>query len=281
MKYLLLLLLILAAVSCKEEEIPSFDDLTAGEQAALRARASQRCFSDSLKAFTGFKTDSNQKLTDYDRGDSWQINYKSGTTTSSTKVYVWDRTATAIYFLYVYKTDLDDSYDFIKMTTTVNGQMIDDLRTKKCDQTEKIRTISSPSSTITIKFSKVKTTVDDIDYETDTTYTGNEDLPIFFTNYAKKVVKRKYKDSGSLDSTETAEYTMAGLVDRKSDLKDAYTEYPSGSTRFCIVNYNVGTPNTFNFPYAPLNCKSAAGTNVNTGGDAAFDFTPSTDLRSF
>lgn len=272
----LVLMLLFLAVGC-EEEVDSFDTLSEAEKQVLRDRASNQCNAEFLKDFTDYEALSNTTLVDLYRGYSWLLDTTVGATKTTASFYVWNKTATTTYFLHKYGSVTVPKYQFIKMTSTINSQMVQFLKIQRCVTSVPYRTMSGPNSTLSIVYTKVPSYDGVIPYEADSTYTSKNVEPAFFSLLSKKIVTRKYKTDNTLESTTTEDSKFNTIADRATELNASYTNYNPGTTEFCIVNHNVVNPVTFNLPFS-LSCKTDPLVNVNTTGDAAYDFMPSTEL---
>ena len=271
--FLSIILLFVLVVSCNQEEIASFDDLTPGEQAAIQAAAKTKCLSESLSNFTNFKTNSNAELAALARAQYWKIVYTNAAATSTNYIYVWKVTASAVYFLYQQTVESSTTYRFIKMTQAFNGEMIDDLRIQKCDKTV---AVTQSSSTITVKFTDVTSTEGTDNYKTTTTYTANSTYPAFFGALQRAIAKKKLNTSGTVASTESISYKIT-YVGNNATLNDLYTDYTAANRKYCVHKYVPGPPKSFTFPF-DLNCEDAVTPDSNPSTDATLNFDPTTEL---
>lgn len=246
------ILLILGSLSCQKTE-NAFDELTAADQAVIRARAEAKCLSSSAANYSAFSTESDLQ---YDGGSSdvlfrvnkyWKYTLKKNNVVVLTKhIAVWKTTATIVYLLF---ENVDaagaTTYQFVKVTKTTNDEMISDLKTKKCAGT---LTISDTSSYFTASYN----TTNRIDTSTRVysayTHTG------YFNQLA---LFGRFNFSGRVESIDnngatigTAD-TMVGTTTLQStDIVfdySSYISYPAVSTKYCTIKYNSAVPNTYDF----------------------------------
>jgi hypothetical protein len=274
MKIISIFILLIFGVACVQEEIPSYDDLSQDERDEIDQRSAQKCLDESASDFSEFKTDSNSNLADFTRGDYWKLEYSNGTTTYNNYVYVWKVTASAIYFLYQQTIESTTYHKFIKMTSTFNGEMIDDLRVQKCNVSDPL-SVSESASSISVSFQDVETTEGSTDYKTTTTYSTNSNYPAFFASLNKEISKKKLNDDGDVTSTEKFSYKISYVGDDEDVLESSYANYSNMS--YCVHNYNPTALKSFDFPFE-LNCENDGVTNANPSTDATLDFVPSTEL---
>ena len=272
-KLLSLLILVVLVVSCNQEEIASYNDLTTDEQAAIRSAAKDRCLSESASNFTTFKTNSNAELAALARAQYWKVVYTNGAATSTNYLYVWKVTASAVYFLYQQTVESNTTYSFIKMTQAFNGEMIDDLRIQKCDKTV---AVTQSSTSITVKFTDVTSTEGTDNYKTTTTYTANSTYPAFFGAIQRAIAKKKLDTNGNVASTESISYNIT-YVGNNATLNTLYTDYTAANRKYCVHKYVPGSAKSFTFPFS-LNCEDAATPDSNPGTDTTLNFNPVTEL---
>ena len=273
-KIISIFLMLLLGVSCVEEEIPSYDDLTQDERDEIDQRSAQKCLDESESDFIQLKTDSNSNLSDFTRGDYWKLEYTNGTTSYSNYIYVWKVTASAIYFLYQQTIESTTYHKFIKMTSALNGEMIDDLRVQKCNVSDPL-SVSHSSSSISISYKDVETSEGSTDYKTTTSYSTKSNFPAFFLSLIKEISKKKLNSDGAVTSTETFSYKMTYVGDDEDVLESSYASYSNMS--YCVHNYNPTVVKSFDFPFE-LNCENDGTTDANPGADASLNFVPSTEL---
>ena len=273
-KIISIFLLLFLGVACVEEEIPSYDDLTQDERDEIDQRSAQKCLDESESDFLEFKTDSNSNLADFNRGDYWKLEYTNGTTSYSNYIYVWKVTASAIYFLYQQTIESTTYHKFIKMTSALNGEMIDDLRIQKCNVSDPL-SVSQSTSSVSVSYKDVETTEGSTDYKTTTSYSSKSTYPAFFLSLIKEISKKKLNSDGAVTSTETFSYKMTYVGDDEDVLESSYASYSNMS--YCVHNYNPTVVKSFDFPFE-LNCETDGTTDANPGADASLNFVPSTEL---
>lgn len=265
-RYLLLLLILGLGYSCKEEEVASWDDLTAGEQEALRQRARTKCYASSNSDLADIKDKSNLKLSKYERGYHWKIEVAGQTDTDN--LYVWKNDGTNIYFLY----QTANKVQFIKMTQAFNSEIFDHLRLLKCEKADPNLVVSLNSSSFSIKRLDIPETCSGERCRVDYTYTGSSTVPAFFFvhQYTKK--QEILDDDGDVTSTKNLEYKISYIGEEDEKLEDFYTDY--SGREYCVFEYS-GTPKVIEIPF-----KLACSTNAdpNTFGDASLNF-PASELN--
>ena len=234
-------LFILLLTACNEE-VPSWDDLSAAEQAALRNRQQTECLADTASHFTGFTTTSDDNFygtSAYAEGTTFNHTFSEGSTSRYThKITIWKVTTTDIYLL-IDIDDTTDEYRFLKIPKTTNDAMITDLQTKYCDRS------TSSDSTLTIStsaktYKKITTgTTKEITY----TFTYSTSLLAYLSKY-KETRKEQPLDSNG-DATGTAtNYTgtlSSGASETNIPKYDTYAEYVATGipTTLCLVDYSA------------------------------------------
>jgi hypothetical protein len=200
-KFLWLIPLIILS-SCKDEEVPSFDDLSGPEQDEIRNRSQAKCTNVNGPIYEGFKRESAKAFTSskFNRGKGFKYTMTRGTNTRIVDLQVWKRTSTALYF-YVKEDNFGASRNyFLRFTRTLNEEMIDDLLEDHCEQNY-ITTTSS--SNLRIKFEYDIPNAPDHDFYVDT-YSVPFNRPAFFANYflERTITKR---DTSSRSSNQVGE----------------------------------------------------------------------------
>jgi hypothetical protein len=272
-KLLSLFILLVLIVSCNEEEIASYNDLSTDEQTAIRAAAQIKCLSESSSNFTTFKTNSNAELAALARAQYWKVVYTNAAATSTNYIYVWKVTASAVYFLYQQTVESNTTYSFIKMTQAFNGEMIDDLRVQKCDKTV---AVTQSSTSITVKFTDVTSTEGTDNYKTTTTYTANSTYPAFFGAIQRAIAKKKLDTNGNVASTQSISYNIT-YMGNNATLNTLYTDYTAANRKYCVHKYVPGPAKSFTFPFT-LNCEDAVTPDSNPSTDTTLNFDPTTEL---
>lgn len=264
MKKLVLLLILLSLISCREEE-GVWDELTAAERLALQQRASQKCLAGAASHFLKISETSNIEMAKYKRGDFWKVTVP-GTSTAD-YLYVWKVTSSVVYFLYQQKQGTTTYHQFIKMTPTFNGEMIADLRVQKC--AAKIPVITQSSTSFSVKYVDALSTEGTTKYRTDTTYTGLDDHPAFYSIFSQKIFKEKLDTDNNVVSSENLTYSIA-YEGNDAELLTSFSLY--SNRKYCVFKYTTAVLKTFVFPFE-LSCTETDGVNPNTFGDATLDFT--------
>lgn len=203
--------LVLLGVSCKEETIQSYNNLTAAEQQAIRDRAKQKCLDTYTSIYDRFKTNSGNVFSssDYNRGKGFYFEYKVNTDVKrKADIRVWKRTSTDLYF-YITETNLTAKSFFLKVSRVENEDMIDDILTDHCSE-PKIYTSGSSSTggplTITYEYEIPNAPNDD-------RYTDVYSFPFtelaFFTNYRQNRTLKVIKSDDTVESTTSYVSTLA------------------------------------------------------------------------
>lgn len=206
-KLLVLSALLVLGLSCKQEEIQSYDDLTPGEQAAINAAGRLQCLSRVAANYNEFKSNSNAVFTNsaFNREDGFEFLFKNGTTTERTvQIKVWKQTPTEIFF-YISDDKAAGDY-FLRWQKTDNEQMIDDLKDAHCTRPE-IYTSSINSSLLSMKYEYTLQKAPDYEEYIDT-YSMALSQPAFFANYKIGRTKKLFNDEDELQTTTTYTSTL-------------------------------------------------------------------------
>ncbi len=274
MKLILFLAFALLFSSC-EENIESYDDLTADEQLYIRTRARTKCMAETSADILDITETSNNQLLTFTRLDTWDLVYKKNDDVIETsKIYVWKISGSTVYFLISFVEGGSTSNKFVKFTTTINSEMFEDLRTKKCD---KALTLAVSPSLLTGTTDEGPITIDaDSYYKLKTTSSYESLFPAFFGFINKKRVKKIHNDETDVVmSTETYDY----IVDRVADVTsldpnfEDNTLYPNKT--YCVVNYTAGVPNVYPLPTATnfgLSCTTETSPGPDPDGDLTENF---------
>jgi hypothetical protein len=274
LKLIFLLGLILLLSSC-EENIQSYDDLSADEQLYIRTRARVKCMAETEDDILDIIETSSSALLAYTRLDTWKLEYsKNNALIETSKIYVWKISGSTVYFLVSYVEAGTTSSKFVKFTNTVNSEMFQDLRTKKCD---KDLTLSISPSLLTGTILEGPTTIDDNSYyKVTNTYSYTNPYPSFFGLINKKRVKKIYNDdTDTVTSTETYNYVITRITDVAS-LDTDYTDdtlYPN--KKYCVVDYTAAVPNVYPLPNASdfgLSCTTNTSPGPDPDGDTVENF---------
>lgn len=240
MKILFILFILLALVSCREEEA-GWDDLTPEEQTALRNRSLNNCLQKSNEHFDDFKSISGDYFYGtgaYAVGTTFNHVFKEDSVTDYThKITIWKITTTDIYFL----IEIDDStneYRFLKIPKTTNDAMISSLQTKYCDNSDS-RDLKFSLATSSKTYKQMRSTSTQ---ELTHTFTYSNSLPAFFSSYQESRNEQPLDTNG--DATGTAK-TLVGtlsepVVETNIPLYDTYAEYVTTGifTTLCLVDYD-------------------------------------------
>lgn len=258
---------ILVLVSCKEENVGVYDQLTQGERDAIRDARYNKCLSESVRNYEDFTEISNERILDMARHQSWKYEYKKDNSVVETSyINVWNISGGTVYFLMTLTEGGVTTNKFLKFSTTMNSEMIADLKEKKCRKTV---TITDSSGSATAKVEEARGSDDSDTYFIPTvSYHFDYNLPAYFGVRNLKREKKTYNENtNAVTKTETFEYVMTSRSNPPT-LSSPYTSYIN--RQYCTIKFTAGAPNTYSFPY-DLDCKTDA-----TIDPAAFD--PATEL---
>lgn len=207
MKIVLGLTILLLVASCTQEEVPSYDDLTADEQTAIQNASHDKCVAEVAAIYNQFITSSNGIYTSsaYNREDGFEFLLKNGTATEQTiQIKVWKQTPTEIFF-YISDDKASGDY-FLRWQKTDNEQMINDLKDAHCLRPV-IYTSTISSSTLTMKYEYTLAKAPDHEDYVDT-YTMPFSQPAFFANYKIGRTRKLLNDSDVVQTTTTYTSTL-------------------------------------------------------------------------
>jgi hypothetical protein len=245
------------------ESVNNFSKLSEQEKEYLRELGRQQCLKDNKQDFNSFKSQSAENFTDLERGDYYLHEVKSGSTVlRSIKIQVWKVSSGTLYFIFTTTTAEDSTpvYQFIKVTSSINTEMIDYVANLRCTSGSTGVTASSNSSNITYTKETSVPIEGDKKTVTSKTNTASYQYLALFGNYTySQSVKTLTSDD---KPTDTATVSTSGALTAKTPIDLAFGTYTgySGAT-FCIP-YVPGTPNTYAFPFV-LSCSSGATAQFN------------------
>lgn len=282
MKYLSLLLLpaLLLTSSC-EKTVQAGAGLTDEERAYLRERAETKCKEDTASAFKNFYEASNDFMLDYLRNRTWKYEYKKDNNVIETSYfYVWKVNAPDIYFrLKVLESGTTTNY-YVKIDTTENQEMIQNLQRLKCKKTNEV---TVGSTAMTVKIEEARTPEDaDTESEITTDYRVATKYPAFFSALDKKKTKKIFKeDTDTVTKTEVYDYVLTDVTSVVQPL--TYNDATIVNIKYCVVKNSAPiAPDTFNtyaFPFDfKTTCVSSDTNGPDANGDAVEDFDPATEL---
>ena len=262
----LILLSLLSLLSCGET-VNNFDKLSENEKENLRQRGQQQCLGDNREDFNSFKSQSVEEFSDLTRGDYYLHEVKNGSTVlRSVKIQTWNNSAGNLYLLLTTTTAEDSTpvYQFVKLTPTINSEMVDRAATARCSSgtktdTESI-TASSNSSTITYTREVTVPIEDERKTVTTKTNTASYQYLALFANYVyTQTVKTLTLDD---ETTDVGDVTTSGTVTVKDPITFTSSNYLTYTGATFCVPFVAATPNEYTFPFT-LTC--------GTGVDAKFD----------
>lgn len=260
----LILLSLLAFAGC-EESVEKGKSLTDQERAYLRERAALKCISDSDREIERFYKNSNDRMLDYERQDTWEFKYSKGDTEVDTShVYVWKVSPPNVYFRMRMEEGGTITNRFLKLDTTVNEEMLINIQKKICSKNLDSN-FNSSKMTINIEDPRINEDSEtesqsEIDYRLESQY------PVYFGVMNRKKTKRFYKKTNrdTVTKTETFDYTFKRIADVAQPA--SYNNNTITNREYCVVKFTAATPvNTYDFPFA-LECTSS-----DTAGPTGFD----------
>jgi hypothetical protein len=242
------------SLSCRKEEA-IWDELSPADQAAIATRAYNECIADITSSFDDFKADSATiySSASWQRHDAWKHELKAdGASTAEliNNIRVWKNSGTEIYFLITQEKGSDAKVFFLRVPTSVNESMIDNLKQQFCRK--EVALTGTSRFTVTEEYTL---SVGTGTYEYDETYTFDFDkLAYMGTAWKmKRVLTKNVTSTTTLNSSLSA---VTGL----DDLEPIYTAY-AGAT-FCDITQPAADGNgiTYKVPYvvpSPESCAAA------------------------
>lgn len=213
------------------------------------------------------------------RGTTWKYEIKKGSDSPTTSyLYVWKVTSPNIYILHKDATTDPTTHRFIKISTTNNTEMFENIQKYICAKTFE-GSDSASAVTPVIKVARAREDADTL-AELDTTYYLTRNFPAYFGALKKTRVKRTYDNNEKLTATITTEYKIVEPA-TTTTLETTYnsTNYPN--RQYCVVDFTLAvapaTLNTYAFPF-DLVCTTTDATGPDADGDSVPDFNPITEL---
>lgn len=277
------ILLVLLSLSACEEQVQKGDKLSQEARDILRDRAAKKCISRTNSDIEDFYENSNDKMLDFRRGDTWELKYSKGDTEIDTSyLYVWKVEAPIVYFRLRLEDGSSFSNQFIKYDTTTNQEIVENLQDQGCYEDEDNISYSLGSSRITVKRELPRVTEDsETESETDITYTFESGYPAFIGVYNRTETKRFYDEDDDDTVTKTDKFTYT--IKRIEDVAQPAT-YDHGdidNREYCVPKYSTPTPpdtlNVYTFPFE-LSCVTSDTNGPDADGDSIEDFDPATEL---
>ena len=269
MKMLILLVFLIALSACNSQT-GVYNSLTQAEKDYLATKATQKCLADSARDFDGFVHSSDAAFTTFARERFWKHTFTLPTGTGADTVKVWkvDSNAADKVIYLVQRNVTANTTKFIKITESMNDEMIANIKTMKCsnDLTKVVKNSSSNASIIiTGPIVFVDTLTDRRNVDTynvkfnDLAYLGvmNDNLS------QQTIVHSNGSISASNPFTETID---PQTFSDTPAMPVSYTSF--GGLSFCVPASTGTTPNrVFAFPFT-LTCSTTA----------TPDFDPTTEL---
>lgn len=259
MKFALLAVLVAFTLSCRKEEA-IWDELSPADQAAISTRAYNECIADITDNFDDFKADSATiySSASWQRHDAWKHELKAdGASTAEVinNIRVWKNSGTEIYFLITQEKGSDTKVFFLRIPSTVNDSMIDNLKQQYCRK--QVALSGTSRFTVTEDYTLSVGTGTN---EYKETYTFDFDkLAYMGSAWKMKRVLTKKDSNGTVTSTTTLNSTLSAVTGL-DDLEPLYTAY-AGAT-FCDITQPAADANgiTYKVPYVvpfPESCAAA------------------------
>jgi hypothetical protein len=278
--FFLILFSLLSFTAC-EEQVEKGDELSDSAREFLRRRAALKCINGSNGTVEEFYENSNEKLMDYERADSWEFKYSKGTTEVDTShIYVWKVTSTHVYFRLRLEEGGTTTNYFLKMDTTTNMDMIRNLQRDKCN---KDLTLNFSSSKMTANIESPRINEDaDTESESEVDYRIESQYPAFFGALNRKKTKRFYDkdDDDTVKKTETYDYVFKRISDVTQPA--TFTDSTISNRRYCVVPSVVDPDGSslrkYAFPFVLNNCVTSDTVGPDADGDTVPDFDPSAEL---
>ena len=274
-KTLLVVLISVFAFSACEKEVSVGDRLSQGEREYLRRRATEKCIAASDSNFENFVEDSNAYMLGYHRNQTWKYEYKLNSTTQETSyIYVWKVDPPYVYFrLKIIEAGITTN-KFIKLDTTGNEEMAENVQKLKCDKT---LTVSDSATSMTATKKESRTREDSETWvELDYDYRLLSTLPVYFSALNYKRTKRSYNNDLVLNQTNNYDYVLTDAADTAQPA--SYSDSTIINKQYCVVKYTTIVPlNVFAFPFQ-LECTNSDTAGPDANGDTAIDFDPSIEL---
>ncbi len=262
--------MIASLLSCGETEQIG-KKLSATELAYLRARAAAKCISENTSKMNSYISENNRSfIEDLERGDTWPLTYNDNGTSRNFNIYVWkvDDTAGIIY-LRVFIDDRSDSNIYLKLSTTQNTTILNNLLVHKCAKDYDSVSIGGTSVTATIDNDRAVAT-SSTQTEDDFSYRFSGAFPAYMSFYNNTLTSKTYDNDDTLTKTETFTYTIGART--TVALTASYKDASLDNVEYCIPVVNA-TTTTYDLPYE-VSC-----TTDDTAGPAGFD--PQVDLIGY
>lgn len=232
LKILLLPLMLLSLVSCREE-VSGWDGLTQAERDYLREQAQIQCKANNTVNFNNFKKRSAQIFTSsgYNRGNGFYHEYKEGDSVKKKIDFrVWKRTPTDMYF-YVTENFLGTTNYFLRLRLVDNEDLIDQLLEDYCAK-ERVFTTSSVGTygPLSVRKDYVIPNPPHRDEYSDS-YTFNFDQPAYFATFTLKRTVKVLDNEGK--EVEKQSYSSSWTAKNYTFESNDPTNSTYYSQRFC------------------------------------------------
>lgn len=231
----------------------SYDKLTDAEKTYLQEQARLNCIAESNANFGNFQSYSDDQFNSsstkkFYRNRNWKYVLKKNSVVMQTMYFnVWKTDTNIVYFI-IKNVDATESitYKFLKVTSTTNDEMISDLQVKKC--AGYFSSVNDSSTALTVEYTP-PTTRDDASTRTYTTksLTGSYLELALFIRFNESSTIKKIDNAGATIGTPD---TLSGSVSLEVDVApefSVYSDYPAATTSYCVIDFNAGAPNTYDF----------------------------------
>jgi hypothetical protein len=271
LKGLIFVLSLAFLASCNTVE-NSVGELNATELANIAARATAKCKTDSAANFNTIRSLSDDQYNPSEsnkfyRGKTWTWDQKNGTVSiTSETITVWKVATNIVYFIITGKdTGGSTYYRFLKVPSSINDEMIDDLLVKKCAN-DSLFTVSTSSSTAVVKKQITNLVSTNVYNREDNTWNYNFNYLAYFGIFSGTKTTKSIDVDGNVVSgttTTTLTTTLTAVADADLTANPTYTSYSPSITQFCTLSVTAGTPPTFTYPYTRV-CNTSPTDTTNT-----------------
>ncbi len=233
-QFWVLFFILIVSLSCKQEEIQAFNELTEQEQDVIRSRGTAQCNANYSVVFNRWKTMSADVFTNssYQRGRGFNFVFKKADASIRTvDIQVWKQDSDEIYF-YVIDSVASDNY-FLRIKKTDNELMIDDLLEAFCSRPILYTSSTGDSGPLTMLNEYTLTRSPNYE-EIDDTYSMPFTSLAYFANFRlRRVLKTIRTTDNVLLTTDTYTSTLTN-----KDLTFASNDWSNAtyfSQRFCVI----------------------------------------------
>lgn len=154
------------------------------------------------------------------------------------KIYIWKRTATAVYF-HIVTSETTPKHIFLKVSTTANSALMREVQTDGCAKGVYVSTANS--SAVTMKKDDSLFTIHSsvAKYKLFKTWTFISSQPGFFGFLTYTLKKQYYDNNGNTVTTPAVEndtYSVTAVSAPIAQSSDSYTSLDYPNRYYCLVN---------------------------------------------